>query len=782
MNKFEAIVRYNKKIKAEIILGYKDADKFFIANDQDPDLVPIKIMLPIPPEWHLIDGWGKPAHDQVFSPEPMPARLVEIEQEVIKDLVYKQGVNKNDPVTGQKILDGINDKLDKERYDYVKEIEWIKKQWYHLEYGYWCFINGKPTYIDGWHYRFLTTWKMEGGNLPEYRDRDRRKFLFFRWAYETTEDANGKDMGTRTLFGVVYPKHRRDGATHNALCIIYDIISTRFGVLGGIQSFDDDNAGEHFKSKLIPAWQDMPFYVKPMWRGSNAPQAELPFSNPQNRIVGAQLRSRINFATTAKKKFYDGKKQHANLSDEEGKTLLEDIVERWRVVKLTLSQGAGAKIHGFSLHPSTVAEMDKEGGDKFFDLVQSSMNENRIPISGQTYSGLVTLFIRASDGLEGYVGKYGESIEDTPTPEQAAFIGKTHGSKEYIETTLNSLLKSGTNSAMDDYRKFRLLHPQYLSDCFSVTSGDTGFDYKKLDAVLTELKRARVTGDKEVSEYGNYMYMLPGRTDYVSSAEFLLLLQSNPRLDGRVIWVPDENGRWMVSYVLPDSASNKKIKIGDDWAPDNDGKFTMGTDPFNFLKKTEAKQNDNRALSDGGGAVFMERDTRIDPSVKSINDFFTHRFVADYRYRPDSDDEYCEDMLMAAIYWGADIFPEVNVRTFWKHVEKRGFGGYLLYDINQSTGQYNEYPGYVLANSDVKQNMFNKIKKYISFHVHRDKQERIWKEAKSIRGIDYLTKYDILAAAGGCLLGSDVKAEIQIYNSAGAEFDITQIYKERAYK
>lgn len=759
-------------------MQYKDADKFAMFNDKDPDLLPIKLMLPIPPAWEHIDGFGLPAKKQMFKVPEYPKRLKELEERVVKNLVLSQNTNKNDPVTGQKIIDGINEALDKERHDYIDEIIWIKNQWYYMEYGYWCFIDGKPTYIDGWHYRFLTTWRIEEIGLPEYRDRDRRKFIFYKWAYTTREDENWIDRGKRTLFGVVYPKHRRDGATHNALCVIYAIISTRLGVLGGIQSFDEDNAGEHFQSKLVPAWQDMPFYVKPMWRGSNAPQKELSFSNPQNRVVGSQLRSRINYATTAKKKFYDGKKQYANLSDEEGKTLMEDIVERWRVVRLTLAQGAGAMIHGFSLHPSTVAEMDTGGGDKFFTLVNQSMFENRISISGQTSSGLITLFMRASDGLEGFIGPFGESVEDDPTEEQAEFIGKKYGSRRYIEETLNSYLAKGTQEDMESYRNFSLLHPQYLSDCFRVTSGDTGFDYQKLDTMLSNYKRALVTGDENIAERGNYMWDIKGQL--YSAGEFLEKLAREPGLDGFVVWVPDDEGRWYASKVLGGGQSNLRVMTEIGWGPDNNGKYTLGGDPFQFLKRNEAKELDNRGLSDGGGAIFEERDRRIDPPEKDISSWDSHRFVADYRYRPDSDDEYCEEMLMAAIYWGADIYPEVNVKALWKHIVKRGFEGYLLYGTNPITKEPNDSPGYSLGNNDTKQLMFNLIKKYIKYHVLRDKHFRIWSEARKIKGMDYLTKFDTLAAAGGCLLGSYEKFEIGIGENV-SPFDITQYYEEYKY-
>ena len=97
------------------------------------------------------------------------------------------------------------------------------------------FNNGKPTYITGWHYFNLNFWTMDAKeNRPAYRDRDRKEFIFRKYAYETTEtferldaenvaikenDGTYKmiDVGRRICYGVIQPKNRRSGNTHKAL-------------------------------------------------------------------------------------------------------------------------------------------------------------------------------------------------------------------------------------------------------------------------------------------------------------------------------------------------------------------------------------------------------------------------------------------------------------------------------------------------------------------------------------------------------------------------------------
>ena len=133
-----------------------------------------------------------------------------------------------------------------------KEIEFIGQEWDRRTNGYWFYNCGVPTYIDGWHYFYLNYWQLDNG-LPEYRDRDRKFFLFARYCFTTTESyypfkvmKGGKpayfsdekdaikfadggvvehgnfilDMKKRTILGFIYPKHRREGATYRAECII----------------------------------------------------------------------------------------------------------------------------------------------------------------------------------------------------------------------------------------------------------------------------------------------------------------------------------------------------------------------------------------------------------------------------------------------------------------------------------------------------------------------------------------------------------------------------------
>ena len=102
-------------------------------------------------------------------------------------------------------------------------------------------------------------------------------------------------------------------------------------------------------------------------------------------------------------------------------------------------------------------------------------------------------------------------------------------------------------------------------------------------------------------------------------------------------------------------------------------------------------------------------------------------------------------MLKMCVYYGAMLFPETNVTDLWDYVEQRGFDGYLKYDLDRN-GKRNERPGiYSLDTS--KQSIFNEFQTYITTHTVRERHDDLLKQAREIKALDDMTKYDLLTAA-----------------------------------
>src|SRR6056297_3631079 len=85
MNKIEAVQKAKYKHK-KIVASYQDADDAVWVNQEDKDLIPIKIPMPEVPDWRLIDGYGLKPEEQYFKMEEKPRRLKTIEDRLWRDL------------------------------------------------------------------------------------------------------------------------------------------------------------------------------------------------------------------------------------------------------------------------------------------------------------------------------------------------------------------------------------------------------------------------------------------------------------------------------------------------------------------------------------------------------------------------------------------------------------------------------------------------------------------------------------------------------------------------
>ena len=138
---------------------YKPADKSFLINVRSKNLRPIRISLPSPRSLDLIDGWGLHPDDQVFKRLEAPKRLIDLERKILMRYGKKgRGVN------GNNILQDFWDELEDKQNFYKDEIKFIKRFVYFMYYGYWCFIDGKPTYIPPWYFSYLNLHRMSTDN------------------------------------------------------------------------------------------------------------------------------------------------------------------------------------------------------------------------------------------------------------------------------------------------------------------------------------------------------------------------------------------------------------------------------------------------------------------------------------------------------------------------------------------------------------------------------------------------------------------------------------------
>lgn len=726
--------KFEKQPSQKILDEYEKEDEYVVINE-DPDLHPIHIKLPKCEDPTQAEGYGLRAKDQIFKPVKWPNKLEHLLNTVEK-------------------IEEVWATLSANQAEYKKEIRWIEDQWYYSLNGYWFYNNGKLTYLDGWHYNFLNFWKIAGTINPEYRDRDRKWYHGIRYAYTTSEyplkDDKGKlvyrdevkkilkmqDAKRRVFLGYADPKGRRAGDSNKHLCAQYFETITHFGIISGIVS----SSGSHAKDKLfdeilVSSWQKQAFFFRPMTSSNENPNTEINFSASRKRADNSkmqlQLKSKIDHSPTATASYYDGGKVFWMLVDESGKTKDIDVYERHQQLKQCVAQGAGINIFGFMGLPSTVGEMEGAGGRGYYNICKDSFFEKR-NISGQTTTGLMLLYISCLEGLEGFVDKYGYSVIDKPTPEQAKFINKTYGAREYINSTRAALLVDPKD--IDKYNEFVRQNPILFKECFRTTDGDIGFNTKILNERIEEIS---------VNEHA-----------WIRTGDFYW---TGEPFNSRVDFRDNPNGKWKVSQLLPPNVSSKfnwAIINGEPQRVPFNPKHVTCCDPY----KQEKTQSGR--MSDLGIATAYDYDPSVDHG-KEAKDWQSYRLVCTYLGRPGSTDDQYEDVLLQAIYYNSWLYPEINVAEIIPFMTKKGFAGYFLYDFDWKTGKLRVTPGFN-SQGEKKQNLFNTTRNYISVHGHKEKHADFLQQCKDISSMEEMTDYDLFTAGSGALMGcSSVMAQEQ---------------------
>jgi hypothetical protein len=699
--------KYN--IPDSIFNQYVPEDRVFLANEEDRDLDTIEVPLPEAPPWDTIDNFGLPKDQQMFPYQQMPANLIALQEE-------------QDSQGNFLTQDEIWDKINAERQYYDDDIKWIALQWKRRLEGYWVFIFGKPTFITGWHYMYLNFWELAEGRA-EYRDRDRRYFLFADFIYHY-----------KKMYGFIIPKGRRVGLTASASCIMYCIATILHRARVGIQSKDDKSAEDLFQKHIVPGWRAMPFFFRPNTSNSDDPKKILHFSSFITKgKIGAKkrgkksLQSEISYRASGVKA-WDGSKLHGAIQDEIGKLIECNINDRWRTIKLCLSLGGGGQIHGFAILGSTVGEMEQGGGQNMKELCDGSKWSERNK-SGQTATGLCILYIPSYDGLSGFIGKYGESIIDTPTKEQLEYLksrsdwnGEVVGAKAFLEGQIEHLKAIGDKDGIADLqREF----PTTFKGCFRTNGRDSFFDIPKIEDRLDELaemKTAVVKGD---------------------------FVWEGPKFRSKVRFVPDpEKGKFNLSKILTPAESNR---IAWDSSLESyvalNVQYTFGGDTF---KANETKSSKN---SLGGGAIFWAHEPHLDPWEKPMDQWVSNRLVCTYLHRPSDKTEYEEDMIMLCCYFGAPAYIETNVQDLKDAFIEKGFRSMLVHKFNQEKVQMEGIAGQATDNY-TKQQIFKKIQTYIKYHVGRDRHADFLEQVRDITSLQEMTKYDLFTAVGYAMIGS----------------------------
>jgi hypothetical protein len=429
-------------------------------------------------------------------------------------------------------------------------VDYIEQEFDYREEGMHFMNKAIPTYITGAHYMYLQWTSIDVG-YPDYREANR--ILFIYW------EACKAD---KRSFGMTYLKIRRSGFSFmsSSECVNTGTLAKDARV--GILSKTGSDAKKMFTDKVVPIANRLPFFFKPIQDGMDKPKTELAFRVPASKISKKNmfdveteeiegLDTTIDWKNTDDNS-YDGEKLLLLVHDESGKWIKpNNILNNWRVTKTCLR--LGSKIIGKCMMGSTSNALSK-GGANYKKLFEDSLVTKRNR-NGQTKSGMYSLFIPMEWNMEGFIDRYGMPVFKTPKKPVLGIDNEMidQGAIDYWQAEVDSL-KNDADALNEFYRQF----PRTESHAFRDESKQSLFN-------LTKIYQQIDYNDSLIKEH----HVTRGSFSWKDGIK-----------DTKVIFSPNKNGRFYISWNPKPHMQNKFIIKNGVKFPGNDHLGAFGCDSY----------------------------------------------------------------------------------------------------------------------------------------------------------------------------------------------------------
>ena len=558
-------------------------------------------------------------------------------------------------------------------------VDYIETEFDRREEGHWYMNEGIPSYLTGSHYMYLQ-WASIDIGYPDFREANR--VLFLHWeACKADSRSYGQD----------YLKIRRSGFSFMSASEGINIGTLAKDARIGLLSKSGADAKKMFTDKLVPINSGLPFFFKPIMDGMDKPKTELAFRIPASKITKRNmydivddelegLDTTIDWRSTDDNS-YDGEKMLLLIHDEAGKWLKpNNILANWRVTKTCLR--LGRKIIGKCMMGSTSNALQK-GGENFKKLYYDSDVTKR-NANGQTKSGLYNLFIPMEWNMEGFIDRHGKPVLNTPDAPILGIDGEmiSQGAIEFWENEVDGL-KDDPDGLNEHYRQY----PRTESHAFRDESKESIFN-------LTKIYQQIDYNDSLIKEH------------HVTRGSFYW---ENGIKDTKVIFTPDQRGRFYVSWTPNKNLQNRYYEKNGVKYPGNEHIGAFGCDSYDI----------SGTVGGGGSNGSLHGKTMFNMDEAPSDEFFL-----EYIARPQTAEIFFEDVLMACVFYGMPILVENNKPRLLYHLKNRGYRGF---SINRPDKPYNklskterELGGIPNSSEDVKQAHAAAIESYIEKNIGFD--------------------------------------------------------------
>ena len=556
-------------------------------------------------------------------------------------------------------------------YDYIDE------EFKRRDEGFWFMNNDKPTYITGSHYMYLQWSKIDVG-APNFREANRLFFIF----WEACKADN-------RCYGMCYLKNRRSGFSFMSSAETVNLATISSDSRYGILSKSGADAKKMFTDKVVPISVNYPFFFKPIQDGMDRPKSELAYRVPASKFTRRKITANekeeelVGLDTTIDWKntgdnSYDGEKLSLLVHDESGKWERPDnILNNWRVTKTCLR--LGARIVGKCMMGSTSNALDK-GGDNFKKLYNDSdvTSRNR---NGQTKSGLYSLFIPMEWNYEGFIDEYGQPVFNNPDHDVYGPDGELIdiGIIDHWNNEADGL-KGDSDGLNEFYRQF----PRTEEHAFRDEAKNSIFNLTKIYEQIDYNEGIR---NDSVVTTGSFQWI-------------------NGIKDTNVIFYPDSNGRFKISWTPPANLQNKIIIKNGVKYPGNEHMGAFGCDSYDISGTVDGR----------GSNGSLHGLTKF-----SMEDAPPNHMFLEYIARPQTAEIFFEDILMACVFYGMPLLAENNKPRLLYYFKRRGYRGFSMNRPdkvwNKLSVTEKEIGGIPNSSEDIKQAHAAAIEMYIQEHV-----------------------------------------------------------------